>query len=242
MHHWMLSSDPEEVKVFVACHFCGLQAEHKWNQDPAVWPLYHDGPCKGMLCCPLKLQVIFDWLDNNCPDEVIYSSLHWHMEMPVFKQILAHLKTQSAAGLSSLSYTVLLSSTDKFLMMCLSFINLFLHTGGLGPLQWLQSDITVIPKSSEVGQGINSSCPIGLMEVLGKIAMSFLDKQVMQVWHKKQVLSPYQFGFQQHHGVAEATCMVFDVLQFGCTKGQDLWAALSDVQCSIPQCSSLGVA
>ena len=80
VHHWMLSSDPEEVKVFVACHFCGLQAEHKWNQDPAVWPLYHDGPHKGMLCCPLKLQVIFDWLDNNCPDEVIYSSLHWHMK------------------------------------------------------------------------------------------------------------------------------------------------------------------
>ena len=70
------------------------------------------------------------------------------MDMAVFKRILACLKTQSAAGPSGLSYVVLLSSTKEFLTMCLSFINLFLRSGSLGPLQWLRSDITAILKSS----------------------------------------------------------------------------------------------
>ena len=147
--HWTLSSDPEDVKVFAAHHFRGLQAEHdEWNRDPASWPLYHDGPRKGQPRCPLKLQAIFDWLGTDCPDEAIYSSLSRRMDMAVFKRILACLKTQSAAGPSGLSYVVLLSSTKEFLTMCLSFINLFLRSGSLGPLQWLRSDITAILKSS----------------------------------------------------------------------------------------------
>ena len=60
VHRWTLSSDPEEVKAFAARHFRGLQAEHEWNRDPAVWPLYHDGPRKGTPRCPPKLQAIFD--------------------------------------------------------------------------------------------------------------------------------------------------------------------------------------
>ena len=44
---WTLSSDPEEVKAFAAQHFQGLQVVHDWNRDPAKYPLYHMGPCKG---------------------------------------------------------------------------------------------------------------------------------------------------------------------------------------------------
>ena len=72
---------------------------------------------------------------------------------------------------------------------------------------------------SEVGQDIDSSRPISLMEVLGKIAMSFLDKQVTQIWRDKRVLLPYQFGFQRHCGVAEAARIVLDVLQFARATG-----------------------
>ena len=87
-----------------------------------------------------------------------------------------------------------------------------------------------IPKRSEVGQGIDSSRLIGLMEVLGKTTMSFLDKQVTQTWRDERVLLPYQFGFQRHRGVAEAARMVFEVLQFARATGCDLCAALSDVR------------
>ena len=96
------------------------------------------------------------------------------------------------------------------------------------------SDITAIPKSSEVGQGIDSSRPIGLMEVLGKNGMSFLDKQVTQIWQDRRVLSPFQFGFQRRSGVAEAARMVFDAVQFARATGRDLWAALSDVRTAVP--------
>ena len=92
--------------------------------------------------------------------------------------------------------------------MSLAFCHLFLHFGGLGPQQWRHSDITAIPKSSEVGQGIDASRPIGLMEVLGTVVMSWLDKQVTQVWHRHKILSVYQFGFQRHCGVCEAARMV----------------------------------
>ena len=189
---------------------------------------------RGQPRCPQKLQAIFDWLAEDCPDEGIYSSLCRRMEMAVFKRILACLKTQSAAGPSGLSYAVLLSSTEEFLTVCLLFINLFLRSGGSGPLQWLRSDITAIPKSSEVRQGIDSSRPIGLMEVLRKVAMSFLDTQATQIWREKRVLWPYQFGFQRHHSVAEAARMVFDALQFTRAKGADLWAALSDARAAFP--------
>ena len=93
-----------------------------------------------------------------------------------------------------------------------SAINLFLRFSGLGPQQWRHSDITAIPKSSEVGQGIDASRPIGLMEVLGKVVMSWLDKQMTQVWRRHKILSAYQFGFQRHRRVCEAARMVFDLI------------------------------
>ena len=118
----------------------------------------------------------------------------------------------SAAGPSGLSYTILLSASPAFLDVCLAFCNLFLCLSGLGPEQWLQSDITTIPKSSETWQGIDASRRIGLIEVLVKVVMPWLDKQVAQVWRRNDVLWPYQCGFQSHFGVCEAVRMVFDLL------------------------------
>ena len=60
--HWTLSSDPEEVKAFTAQHFHGLQVEHEWNHDPAAHMLYHTGPHKGQLRCPLELAAVYEWL------------------------------------------------------------------------------------------------------------------------------------------------------------------------------------
>ena len=76
--------------------------------------------------------------------------------------------------------------------------------------------------------------PIGLMEVLGKVVMSWLDKQVTQVWRRHKVLSAYQFGFQRHRGVCEAVRMVFDLILLVKADGQVVWACLSDVKAAFP--------
>ena len=154
--------------------------------------------------------------------------------MANLKRVLSRLRVQSAAGPSGLSYAILLSASPEFLEVCLAFCNLFLRFGGLGPQQWRHSDITAIPKSSEVGQGIDASRPIGLMEVLGKVVMSWLDKQVTQVWRRHKILSPYQFGFQRHRGVCEAARMVFDLILLIKADGQVIWGCLSDVKAAFP--------
>ena len=128
-----------------------------------------------------ELQAVYAWNGDDRPTEEMYACVHHVMDMADLKRVLARLRVQSAAGLSGLSYAILLSAPHEFLEVCLAFCNLFLRFGGLGPQQWRHSDITAIPKSSEVGQGIDASQPIGLMEVLGKVVMLWLNKQVTQV-------------------------------------------------------------
>ena len=65
--------------------------------------VHHVGPHKGQPHCPLLLQAVYDWHDEDYPDEHMYDSLCWHMGIAAFKRILAQLKTHSAAGLSGLS-------------------------------------------------------------------------------------------------------------------------------------------
>lgn len=141
---------------------------------------------------------------------------------------LNKLPKKSATGTDGISYEMLNNLPEEGRQLLLQLYNRVWDTGYL-PKIWRHSLIIPIPKK-EKGCLVTDFRPISLLSCFSKIQEKIVNQRLTEVIKKRDLLTPYQFGFREQHSTIDPIQMLKWEAQEAFQKKQHLIAVFLDVE------------
>jgi hypothetical protein len=127
-----------------------------------------------------------------------------------FKEVMAHLKKDSAPGVSGLSYNMMATWTDETIGRIFEDLR-NLWRKGISPQSWKVRWLVPIPKKQD--PELADLRPLMLLEALRKAWTTIFVRRIQAFWNKYRVLHPGQHGCVKNKGCETATAEVVHALE-----------------------------
>jgi len=128
-----------------------------------------------------------------------------------FTQSLRHKSSDSAPGVSGLSFQILKRQSPDIIEYIYKLL-LYFHSNKIHPNSWYWKYLCYIPKNSGPIVFTNLR-PLMLIESLRKLWIELILYPVLQIWQTEQLLSPAQHGYTHRRSTTTATMVLLNFLE-----------------------------
>src|ERR1043165_2815158 len=165
-----------------------------------------------------------DWIN-----EMWYMNLEEKIEEEEWEDVLRELKSDTAPGISGISYILLKRAGKKSQKIFRAYANLVLKKGEI-PKKWKIAQVYPIPKDVDWGYSLNNIRPIALIETFRKIVTKVVTKRLAKVFTERGILKGPNFAGLPGNSTEQPIHILNMIMEEAQEKNKEVWILLQDMK------------